>query len=65
MTKEGACVFYSVMVAYNFDVKIRHCRFCKDYDSLEVFEILIWESYKCILFYNLRKRKRNLLIDYL
>ena len=27
-------------VAYGFDVKVRHCRFCEGYDSLGVFECL-------------------------
>ena len=26
------CVFYSVTVAYNFDVTVGHCRFCKGHD---------------------------------
>ena len=59
MTKEGACVFYSVMVAYNFDVKIRHCRFCKDYDSLGVFEILIWEVINVFYFITKEKEKET------
>ena len=37
MAKEGGLRFYSVMVAYGFDVEVRHCGFCKDYDSLGVF----------------------------
>ena len=37
MAKEGGLRFYSVMVAYGFDVKVRHCGFCKDDDSLGVF----------------------------
>ena len=34
---KGACVFYLVTVAYDFDVEVRHCRFCEGYDSLRVF----------------------------
>ena len=59
--RKEPCVFYSVMVAYGFDVEVRHCKFCEDFDSFRVsgcFEILVWESYKYI-FLELKKMKKK------
>ena len=38
--RKGAFVFYSVMVAYSFDIEVGHCGFCKGCDSLWVFGCL-------------------------
>ena len=62
MAKEGGLRFYSVMVAYGFDVKVRHCGFCKDYDSLGVFWYLRFCFGKVInvfFFLELKKKKKK------
>ena len=63
MAKEGGLRFYSVMVAYGFDVKVRHCGFCKDYDSLGVFWYLRFWFGKVInvffFFLELKKKKKK------
>ena len=67
MTKEGGLLFYLVIVAYSFDIEVKHCRFCDGFDSLGVFwvfEILVWKSYRCIIL-ELKKKKKKNLIDYL
>ena len=38
--RKGTCIFYSVTVAYNFDVIVRYCGFCEGHDSLWVFRCL-------------------------
>ena len=52
MTKEGACVFNSMTVAYGFDVEVKHCRFYEDYDSFGVFGCLrFWFGKAINVFY--------------
>ena len=46
---KGAYVFYSVTVAYSFDVKVV-LDFMKVALSFWVFGILVWKNHKCILF---------------
>ena len=48
-------------VAYNFDVEVRHCRFCKGYDSLGVFGCLrFWfEKVINVFFLELKKKKKK------
>ena len=64
MTKEeGLHFFYSVMVAYGFDVEVGRCGFCKDYDSLGVFWYLRFWFGKVInvffFFLELKKKKKK------
>ena len=61
MTKEGGLLFYLVIVAYSFDVDVKHCRFCEGYDSLGVFGCLRFWFGKVIniFFLELKKKKKK------
>ena len=66
--RKGGCIFYSVMVAYGFDVEIRCCGFCEDCDSLWVFGSLRFCFGKVINVFCFRTKEKggkNILIDYL
>ena len=56
---KGACVFYSVTVAYGFDVEVRHCRFCEGYDLLRVFGCLRFWFEKVIMYFILELKKKK------
>ena len=47
-------------VAYDFDVEVRHCRFCEAYDSLGVFRCLrFWFGKVINVFYFRTKEKEK------
>ena len=47
-------------VAYGFDVEVRHCRFCEDYDFLGVFGCLrFWFGKVINVFYFRTKEKEK------
>ena len=57
---KGACVFYSVTVAYGFGVEVKHCRFCEGYDLLRVFGCLrFWFEKVINVFYFRTKEKET------
>ena len=39
MTKKRDLIFYSVMIAYKFDIKIRRCEFCKAVIGFEPLDV--------------------------
>ena len=51
-----ACIFYSVTVAYNFDVTVSYCGFCEGHDSLWVFRCLRFYFGKVITLFVLELR---------
>ena len=58
--RKGACVFYTMTVAYSFDVEVRHCKFCECYDSLGVFWCLrFWFGKVINVFYFRTKEKEK------
>ena len=58
--RKETCVFYSMTVAYSFDVEFRHCKFCEGYDSLEVFGCLrFWFGKVINVFYFRTKEKEK------
>ena len=58
--RKGACVFYSMTIAYGFDVELRHCRFCEGYDLLGVFGCLrFWIGKVIHVFYFRTKEKEK------
>ena len=61
MTKERGLLFLFNDRAYGFNVEVKHYKFFEDYDFLcfWVFEILVWESYRCI-FLELKKKKKKI-----
>ena len=63
MTKEEGLCFYSMMIAYNFDVEVEHCGFYECCDSLRVFRCLGFWFGKVINVFCFRKKKIQ--IDYL
>ena len=60
MTKEeGLHFFYSVMVAYGFDVEVGRCGFCKGCDSLWVFSCLRFWFGKSKIYFILELKKKK------
>ena len=58
--RKGACVFYSMTIAYGFDVELIHCRFCEGYDLLGVFGCLrFWIGKVINVFYFRTKEKEK------
>ena len=66
MTKEEGLYFYSMTIAYNFDVEVERYEFCEGCDLLWVFGCLgFWFGKVINVFYFITKgkKKKNLLID--
>ena len=48
------------MVAYSFDVEVRHCRFCEYYDSLGVFGCLrFWFGKVINVFFRTKEKEKE------
>ena len=59
MTKEGGLLFYLVIVAYSFDIEVKHCRFCKGYNSLGVFVCLRFWFGKVVNVFHFRTKEKE------
>ena len=58
--RKGACVFYSMMVAYNFDFEVRCCEFCKCCDLLWVLGCLRFWFAKVINVFCFRIKEKKI-----
>ena len=54
--------FYSMTVAYGFDVEVKHYRFCEGYDSLGVFGCLRFWFEKVINVFYFRTKEKELFL---
>ena len=59
LTKKRGLGFYLVMVAYVFDVIVRHCGFCEGLDSLWVFGCLRFWFGKVIIVFCFRTKENE------
>ena len=56
---KGTCIFYSMTLAYSFDVKVRRCGFCEGSNSLWVFTCLGFWFGKVINVFCFRIREKE------
>ena len=58
--RKGTCIFYSMTVAYGFDVEVERCGFCECFNSLWVFRCLgFWFGNVIYFVLELKKKKRK------